>query len=164
MIDIRHTLVIDAPVDIVFKAITTAKGLSAWWTPKTTAIPETGSIASFPFANGYVKKMEVQELQPNEFVKWHCIQGDQEWIGTIITFKLDQRAEPDLLISNPEVRGQIEQSVSGLKTLLIFEHKDWKDYSPSFAECSYTWAQFLRSLKLYCETGTGRPWPTQYSA
>lgn len=42
-------------------------------------------------------------------------------------------------------------------TWLVFHHDDWKDYTPMFAECSYTWGQFLRSLNLFCETGKGRP-------
>lgn len=63
-----------------------------------------------------------------------------------------------------EVRDQIQQQKKGEKvTLLIFHHDDWREYTPMFAECSYTWAQFLKSLKLFCETGKGRPWPNQHS-
>jgi hypothetical protein len=59
--------------------------------------------------------------------------------------------------------GQLQQQRDINKgTLLIFHHDDWKAYTPMFAECSYTWGQFLRSLKLLCETGKGRPWPKQH--
>lgn len=163
MTNIRHTLLIGAPHETVYRALTTSDGLSAWWTPNTQATPEEGTIASFAFESGYVKKMKVAELRPGEFVKWICIQGDQEWIGTTITFSLLQREAPLLIAGHPEISGQADQNHVDVKTLLMFEHNDWADYSPSFAECSYTWAQFLRSLKLLCETGTGRPWPTQHA-
>jgi len=162
MVDIRHTLVIETKPEIIYNALTTSEGLSAWWTPATHATPQTGTIASFPFEDGYVKKMEIIELIPNEFVKWRCIDGDKEWIDTLLTFKLVQRDTSLLNTEHPEVSGQLKQGKETIKTVLLFEHKNWKDYSPSFAECSYTWAIFLRSLKLYCETGKGTPWPTQH--
>ncbi len=162
MVDIRHTLVIEAQPHLIYRALTTSAGLSAWWTPHAQAIPEVGTMAGFPFAGNYVKRMQIVALTTDEFVKWHCLEGDKEWIGTSLTFKLVQRNEFELIEVHPEVKGQLEQGASAVKTLLMFEHKDWKAYSASFAECSYTWAIFLRSLKLYCETGKGRPWPTQH--
>src|SRR5690606_13481116 len=46
---ICHSLVIEAPVETVYKAITTQEGLAGWWTPETAAKPETGSILRFTF-------------------------------------------------------------------------------------------------------------------
>lgn len=162
MVNIHHRLLIGATAETVFRAISTSEGLSAWWTPNSTAIAAVGEIASMPFGNGYVKKMEIQTLVPYSFLKWQCIEGDVEWIGTTITFSLIQRGEEELLDAYPEVAGQAEQSLSDSKTLLIFEHNGWKDYSRSFGECSYTWAQFLRSLRRLCEIGKGLPWPMQH--
>jgi hypothetical protein len=67
-----------------------------------------------------------------------------------------------LLSSHPELQDQIRQAGNEEQTLLIFHHDDWKSYSPMFADCSYTWGQFLRSLKLLCETDKGQPWPNQH--
>ena len=39
-----------------------------------------------------------------------------------------------------------------------------QEYTNMYAECNYTWGQFLRSLKLLCETGKGRPYPYQHRA
>jgi hypothetical protein len=59
--------------------------------------------------------------------------------------------------------GQVEQMRKNEKaTLLAFHHDGWKEYTPMFGECSYTWGRFLRGLKLYCETGKGLPWPEQH--
>ncbi len=162
MPNIRHNLLIGASAEKVYTAITSEEGLSAWWTPNITAKEDVNSIARFPFGNDYFKEMKITELIPFEIVKWNCIKGDAEWVGTNLSFTLKSSNKKNLLDTNPEILGQIEQQNKEEGTMLIFQHDDWKDYTPMFAECSYTWAQFLRSLKLFCETGKGRPWPNQH--
>lgn len=162
MPNIRHNLLIGASAEKIYNAITQENRLSAWWTPNTTAKAEVNSVARFPFGNSYFKEMKITELSPFERVRWNCITGDGEWVGTNICFSLRSSDKKNLLDLNPEISGQIEQQSSEEGTLLIFQHDDWRDYTPMFAECNYTWAQFLRSLKLLCETGTGRPWPNQH--
>jgi len=162
MPNIHHAVLIGASVEKVYKAITSQQGLSAWWTPKATAKEELNSIAYFPFGDGYFKEMKITEIKDLELVRWNCISGDKQWIGTNISFNLLTGDKADLLISYPDLRGQLEQLQHKKTTLLIFNHNDWKEYSLMFAECSYTWGQFLRSLKLFCETGKGQPWPNQH--
>jgi hypothetical protein len=107
--------------------------------------------------------MQVSQFIPFELIQWHCIHGADEWVGTTISFKLYPGSKTFLLTEHPEAAGQAEQLQSDNGgTLLVFEHDNWKDYTPMYAECNYTWGQFLRSLKLYCETGKGRPWPHQH--
>ena len=162
MPNIRHELLIGASPEKIYAAITSQEGLSAWWTPNTKAKEEVNSVAHFPFGNDYYKEMRITELKPFELVKWNCIKGDGEWVGTNICFILKSSDKKNLLDTNPEILGQIEQQSSEESTILIFHHDDWKEYTPMFAECNYTWGQFLRSLKLLCETGKGRPWPNQH--
>ena len=163
MPNIHHELLIGAPADKIYNAITTQEGLSAWWTPETKAKPELNSVARFPFGPDYFKEMKIVELKPSALVKWNCIAGADEWIGTTISFQLHPGDKSTLLNSHPEVRGQVQQQGNFDKgALLIFHHDDWKEYTPMFAECSYTWGQFLKSLKLLCETGKGKPWPNQH--
>lgn len=162
MPNIRHNLLIAASAEKIYNAITSEEGLSAWWTPKITAKAEVNSIARFPFGNGYYKEMKILELTPSELVKWNCIKGDTEWVGTNISFTLIASTKKNLLNTNPEILGQIEQQSREEGTMFIFHHDDWQDYTPMFAECNYTWGQFLRSLKLLCETGKGKPWPNQH--
>ncbi len=52
-------LLVDAPIDVVYKAITEQEGLAAWWTFETIATPEVGSIAEFKFGDRYLNKMKV---------------------------------------------------------------------------------------------------------
>lgn len=135
---ICHRLLITAPVEKVYEALTTQKGLAGWWTPDTTAKPETGSIARFGFGPDYFKEMKIETLTPYSKVKWLCIKAFEEWIGTTLSFSLE-----------PHAKGCI----------LFFRHEGWKDYTNEFASCSFDWALFFRSLKLLCETGKGIPYP-----
>lgn len=164
MPNIHHELLIAAPAEKIYNAITSPEGLSAWWTPGSNAKPELNSIARFPFGPKYHKEMKIVELKPSRLVKWICLKGEGEWVGTHLSFELVEGNKQSLSDSRPELLGQIEQQRNFDKvTLLIFHHDDWKEYTPMFAECSHTWGQFLRSIKLLCETGKGRPWPNQHS-
>jgi uncharacterized protein YndB with AHSA1/START domain len=163
MPNICQTLLIGAPAEKVYEAITTQQGLAGWWTPDATASAELDTLARFPFGPTYFKEMKITGLKHNEEVGWTCLKGDAEWVGTNLSFKLQSGDKNTLLSSHPETRGQIEQLQGDKGTLLIFRHDNWREETPMFAECSYTWGQFLRSLKLYCETGKGRPWPLQHT-
>jgi len=163
MPNIRHQLLIGSTAEKIYTAITSQQGLAAWWTPGAKAKPEADTIAHFPFGPDYFKEMKITELKPFELVKWTCIKGAAEWIDTNLSFKLEPYDQKTLLQSHPEMKGQLEQQKDNRAILLIFHHDNWKEYTAMFAECNYTWAQFLRSLKLLCETGKGRPWPHQHS-
>jgi len=162
---IHHEVLIGASAEKVYAALTRQEGLAAWWTPDTQAKHERDSVSRFAFGPDYFKEMKIMELKPSEQVKWMCMTGADEWVGTTISFALHAGDKESLLVSHPEAIDQIQQSRHGdTGTLLILHHDDWKQYTPMFAECNYTWGQFLRSLKLLCETGKGRPWPHQHSA
>lgn len=163
MPNIRHELLIGAPAEEVYNAIAGQQGLSAWWTPNAKARAERNSVARFAFGPDYFKEMRIAELKPFELVKWVCIAGAREWVGTAISFELRPGHAQALLDSHSEILGQVQQQKAGdAATLLIFCHDGWKEYTPMFAECNYTWGRFLRSLKLLCETGKGTPWPNQH--
>ena len=138
MKSICHRLVIEAPPEKIYDALTTQKGLSGWWTPETKAKPEVNSISRFAFGPDYYKEMKITELMPFTSVKWLCLKGYKDWVGTTLSFELQ-----------PHDKG----------TTLLLQHEGWKAYTPEFASCSYDWALFLRSLKFLCETGKGFPYP-----
>lgn len=135
---IYHRLLIKAPAEKVYEALTTQEGLAGWWTPETTAKPEVGSVSRFAFGPDYFKLIRVEEITPYSKVKWQCIKGFEDWIGTTLTFELE-----------PHAKG----------TVLLFHHDGWAAYTPEFASCSFDWALFFRSLKFLCETGKGFPYP-----
>lgn len=162
MPNIHHALIIGATAEKIYNAISSEKGLSGWWTPDVSVKGEPGSILRFPFGPAYFKEMKIVELRPFKRVRWNCIKGADEWIGTNISFQIISGDKSNLLNSYPEIQGQLDQQISEQRSLLIFHHNDWREYTLMFAECNYTWGQFLKSLKLLCETGTGRPWPNQH--
>ncbi|GGG99856.1 hypothetical protein GCM10007415_39630 [Parapedobacter pyrenivorans] len=135
---ICHRLLIEAPVEKVYAALTTQEGLAGWWTPDTLAKPEVGSILRFGFEPDYFKEMQVVALEPYSKVAWRCLKAFEEWIGTTLTFELE-----------PHAKGAV----------LYFRHEGWAAHTKEFASCSYDWALFFRSLKFWCETGKGFPYP-----
>jgi len=136
MAEIQHMLLIDVPVERVYMAITDQDGLAAWWTAQVVAKPEVGSVAEFAFGDRYHTSMRIAALEPSREVRWECIAGDDEWVGTKIVFDLEKRGE---------------------QTLLRFHHTDWRGMTDFFASCNYNWGFYMRSLKTYCETGKGEP-------
>lgn len=163
MPDIRHRLLINTPPEKVYDAITTQEGLSAWWTPNATATAYVDSVARFPFGDNYFKEMKIVALQQPAYIEWLCVSGTEEWIGTTLSFSIEVVDKASLPGNHPEMNGQLEQQHDDFYgTLLTFHHDNWKAHTPMLAECSYTWAMFLKSLKLLCETGKGTPWPQQH--
>jgi uncharacterized protein YndB with AHSA1/START domain len=162
MPNIHQEVIIGVSAEEVFHALTSEEGLSAWWTPQTTALNEVGTVSRFGFGPNYFKEMRITELEPFKYLEWSCLAGAHEWIGTTLKFTLSSGSKKTLAQSYPEAGDQLQQQRSNQCTLLQLQHNDWTRYSLMFAECSYTWAQFLRSIKLFCETGNGTPWPNQH--
>jgi len=140
MPDIRHRVVMSAPLDRVYSAIATKEGLSNWWTRDgVRGQSAEGSTIEFYFGQpepGAV--MEVIRLDPDGQVSWSCVAGADEWVGTKLSFALTPKEE---------------------ETVLLFTHADWRDPSDFMAHCSARWAYFLLSLKSLVETGKGTPSP-----
>lgn len=139
MKSILHRLIIKTQQAKVYEAVTTQQGLAGWWTPETL-VDETNSTIRFAFGPTYFKLMKIEEYKPATFVKWQCLQGHEEWIGSTVSFELQ-----------PHEKG----------SMLIFCHDGWEEQSEVYAMCCYDWAIFLRSLKFLCERGKGFPYPNQ---
>ena len=136
MTEIRHMLLIDAPAESVYRAITEQEGLAAWWTVQALAEPKVDTIADFKFGDRYHTAMRVALLEPSKRVEWECVEGDEEWVDTRVTFDLERQGD---------------------QTLLRFVHEGWRGATDFFATCNYNWGCYLASLKSYCETGRGTP-------
>jgi uncharacterized protein YndB with AHSA1/START domain len=141
MPDILHKLSIAAPKDRVFRAVATREGLANWWTTTTLGDSVPGQTLTFRFGEHAVQ-MRVDDVQPSARVTWECLQAEPEWVGTQVTFDLD------------EADG---------RTTLRFGHRRFDEASRCIAHCSTKWATFLLSLREYVETGKGRPFPHDLS-
>jgi hypothetical protein len=140
MPDILHKVGIrSASLDDVYKALTTLNGLSAWWTCDTQGESAVGDLLRFRFGSGGFD-MKVLELHPATHVLWRVVDGPEEWIGSEISFDLQQRGD---------------------WTIVLFKHTGWKQPVEFMHHCSTKWAVFLLSLKSLLETGKGAPWPNE---
>lgn len=137
-IDIHHRISAETPAtDAVYDALTTIPGLAGWWTRDTAGDASLAGTIQFRFPQGGFD-MRVEELVPNELVRWTVVDGPEEWIGTSVEFALSR---------------------SGDHTVVNFAHRGWAEAGEFHAHCSAKWAQFLFSLKALVETGAGNPSP-----
>jgi uncharacterized protein YndB with AHSA1/START domain len=140
MPDIRHRVVISAPLNDVYEAVATTEGISQWWTRDgVRGDSSEGSKVEFYFGSPEPAAiMEVTELNPEGHVSWNCVEGADEWVGTKLAFDLTAKDD---------------------ETVVMFSHADWRDPSEFMAHCSARWAYFLFSMKSLLETGKGTPFP-----
>jgi uncharacterized protein YndB with AHSA1/START domain len=135
--DILHRVGIQGTANQVYEALATLDGLSHWWMLGTTGDTGVGGTIRFnPDGGGF--DMNVLESRPGEIVKWKCVGGPPEWIGTELTFRLVSK------------EGQV---------FVLFTHADWREPVEFMHHCSTKWATFMLSLKNWIERGEGRPHP-----
>src|SRR5258705_13622118 len=143
MVDIIHRIGIRSTAGKVYDAVSTIKGLSHWWTEEVEGEEKIGGKIEFRFRSerGDIKGqmvVEVKALDPGKEVRWRCIEGPDEWIGTDISFQFSQQDD---------------------QIIIIFGHRNWREAVEFMAHCSMKWAVFLLSLRDYVETGKGKPSP-----
>lgn len=136
MANIEHIQYLNAPASKVYEILTTAQGLAEVWTRELKFTAQLGAVNEFRFGDEKPTRMEITQLTENERMVWRCVDSDPEWIGTSISFELNE---------------------AGGKTSVILRHTDWRDVTEFYRFCNYNWAIFLLSLKQYCEEGTGIP-------
>jgi uncharacterized protein YndB with AHSA1/START domain len=133
-------VVISAPLENVYEAVATTKGLSEWWT-RGGARGESSEGSRVQFFFGQPEPaavMEITRVDPDGHVNWNCVEGADEWVGTKLAFELTRKDD---------------------ETVVLFSHADWRSPSDFMAHCSARWAYFLLSLKSLLETGKGTPFP-----
>lgn len=134
--DIVHSVPIKTTPEQLFEAITTAEGLAAWWTPETKADPRVGGLNTFGLGPGLVATFRIDTLEPMRRVAWSAVQAPPIWEGTRVTFEI---APGDGSVG------------------CTFIHSGYDADEATFGLYNYLWAQYVRSLKLLLETGTGEP-------
>jgi uncharacterized protein YndB with AHSA1/START domain len=143
MVNIVHRIGIKSPASKVYKALTSLDGLAHWWTEEVQGDEKIGGKIEFTFKSKTgapigAMVMQVQELIDQKDVRWRCVDGPKEWIGTDITFQLSEKDN---------------------QTIVLFGHRNWREEVEFTYHCSMKWATFLLSLREYVETGKGKPSP-----
>ncbi len=140
MPDIAQELLIGAPPEAVFAAITQPNEITRWWANDVVAEPRAGSLAELRFDNGESMTMEIIDLVAGKGVSWLVRQAPQYahlWEGTTITWDLAPRAAG---------------------TRLLFGQHGFAVAAAGYEQTRAGWEYFLRSLTSYLETGRGTPY------
>jgi uncharacterized protein YndB with AHSA1/START domain len=142
MPSILHRYSIDAAPARVQELIATKEGVERWWTGQPVpGNDSTGGEIAVYFrrpADSPSATFEIMERTPDQIV-WRCLNGPSDWIGTLITFKLNPRADGG--------------------TTLLFSHSGWQQENEFMHGCSTNWAAYLTSLKTGAEGHGFNPFP-----
>jgi len=120
----------------LFQAITTEAGLAGWITPKAKAQATVGSMTELTFDSGNTLGFRIETLERPGRVIWAPAQAPAEWLESRLTFAI---------------------SSAGSASTLIFSHSGLPEGYPAYGFFTYCWGQYIRSLKLFLETGIGEP-------
>jgi len=120
----------------IFQAITTEQGLAGWITPKAKAQTSVGSVTELTFDSGNTLGFRVEALERPSRVVWAPAQAPAEWLASRLTFAV---------------------AAAGNASALTFTHSELPEGYPAYGFFTYCWSQYIRSLKLFLETGTGEP-------
>ncbi|PLX11988.1 MAG: hypothetical protein C0598_06890 [Marinilabiliales bacterium] len=121
---------IKAPASIIFEHISQQNKLMLWFAPQVIAVPAKDTIAAFAFGSEVNFKMKITEFLINKNIKWTCVDGNVDWINSIVIF--------DLISENDE------------KTILRFKHQKIVE-SEKIEQWKNSWKSYLSELKNICE-------------
>ena len=136
---ILHVVEIKAPKAKVFEAITTQTGLSNWWTTQVSVEAGEGGLVDFHFMEGFNPDMKVTKLAPESSVHWLCVGGHDNWLDNTFSFELMAQDDKTMLMFTQNYATELDDMVYGTY--------------------NYNWGYYLDSLRTYCETGSGKPFP-----
>jgi uncharacterized protein YndB with AHSA1/START domain len=134
---ILYDFPINAPIEKVFSAISTAEGLNQWWTKRSSAEQKSNGIYELSFGHEYDWRGKVTKWNPNSDFEFEIFNADKDWNGTLVGFHLKGK--------------------DGI-TIVEFYHKNWPEENEHFRISSFCWAMYLRILKRYVEFGETVPY------
>jgi steroid delta-isomerase-like uncharacterized protein len=136
---IHHVFDTTASAETLWQALTVQQGLAAWWSTRVTVADSGGGERiHFTFAGDFNPVMEVAHREDRRELAWRCVAGHDNWHDNTFRFQLAPLEDGRLRL------------------------RFWQDYAVELSDDDYgnynfNWAYYLESLRLFCETGTGRP-------
>ncbi len=119
---------IEAPVQLVFEALTEPHLLKQWFTPDVIAFPREKTTAAF--AIGDIDfKMLLEEMIPYSTLTWICVDGNVDWQGSQVQFLLSESTD---------------------SCQLIFSHSNL-EHLEKIGLWTASWDNYLYQLKSLCE-------------
>ncbi|HEY7282105.1 MAG TPA: SRPBCC domain-containing protein [Actinomycetota bacterium] len=137
---ILHVVDVPANQADVYAAIATEAGLASWWTTKVRADERVGGEIDFTFVpEVFNPRMRIDTLDEPNVVAWTCVGDAAGWQDASIRF--------DLRAHEQGTRVTFRQGYG--------EPLD----DESFGVFNFNWGYYLESLRTYCESGAGKPFP-----
>ena len=135
--DIIHYFLVNRPIESVYEAISTSRGIAQWWAKTARGHSELGAILELDFGPDYQWQAQVtQMVPPNEF-ELTLIKADPDWLDSTVGFQL---------------------ATAENCTDVRFFHRGWKEANDHYHISSYCWAMYLRIMKRYVEHGEQVPY------
>jgi uncharacterized protein YndB with AHSA1/START domain len=136
--DYQKTLRVQAAPDAVFDALTTASGLSAWWTAAEGS-GDTGGELRFFMTAPEPLLVRVDEATRPALVGWTVVECsfEPDWVGTRPTFTITP--------------------LEGGGSELEFRHVGLTNELDCIDMCTQGWNHYLASLRDHVESGHGSP-------
>jgi len=135
--DILHDFPIHAPAARVFDAISTARGLDAWWAEESSGEPLEGTELALGFGPEYRWRARVVRSRPPVEFEIELTHADADWTGSRVGFVLEPNGE---------------------KTQVHFRHVGWPQPNEHWRISCFCWAMYLRLLRRYVEQGEVVPY------
>jgi uncharacterized protein YndB with AHSA1/START domain len=145
LIEIKKTIVIDAPPDIVFKAITDPAELTNWFPDHAILEPRVGGKVRFSFfkeksaaehQRDFLQEGTIKEFIPGKKVSYTWqFKDTPEFPETIVTWELEE--------------------IDNNKTKVVLNHSGFTGKETgklSSKEFDNGWTYFLDRLEKYCKT------------
>lgn len=133
MADIMHQALINAPAKEIYALIATKEGMQKWLRPedswKITGSENLGGKLTFNYGDGH-HAMKIILLEKDKQVRWQCIEGHPEWLGTTVDFFIDNNVQ---------------------KCVLNFSHNGWAEQTAFFQQCDQAWGNYVAAIKKLAE-------------
>lgn len=129
---IYHDLVIKAPLERVFRAVSEPEELCSWWPLRCSGNPGLGKEFNFYFGEEYDWYGKVVTYLHNKAFHVKMTRSEPDWDPTTFGFDLQGREDG---------------------VLLQFWHMGWSEVNAHYRTASFCWAMLLNGLKNYLEKG-----------
>jgi uncharacterized protein YndB with AHSA1/START domain len=147
MATIHHELSINAPVERVYEALSSADQIGTWWDKQTAIQTDRGAVLEHnPGPEHGVVRLRVAEQVPNRRIQWECISTHPKsspasaWTGTHFIFELEG------IDSSGAGRDRIHT------TRLDFRQVGYDEGSEYFDSNRAAWEKVLQKLKQVVES------------
>jgi hypothetical protein len=131
---IIHAFDVDASGEAVREALTSLSGLRGWWSTVVGGSADPGSVIEFTFRDDFNPRMQVEESGSK--VVWRCVAGHEPWADNTFHFELGGDGPVSVLFRQEYAR-ELSDKAYGIY--------------------NFNWGFYLESLRLYVETGRGKP-------